>query len=163
MNSVVSRKVKSWVEQYINHVSVYNPPAVHIDELLEHPVALPDMLDLALEAFVCLIEEMESLDVPAQPAMRIALPSAREIKQLPAPRNRDEVEREMGHMVILEPPSLYLMDWEALLHYAVIERYEVPLAFNLLPEPIEGIYSYYSEMKTKYSFGDIVRSICLEY
>jgi hypothetical protein len=144
MNQVIERKIGHWRQRMSQHVSVSNPAAIHISELYGNDAWKADVIGTSVEAFLSLLKQMQDLDLPFQPALSFHMESTSNQLTTAAPKNRLELESQL---LDDEPPSLYLLDWEWPKHLLICEHYEVPILFDLISPPVDGIYTCYEEIR----------------
>lgn len=118
----------------------------HIDEIVSGLTGSSEWFRASLEAFRLVVEQLMALDTPAQPLLVIPLLSGSTQLQATVP---SELNMAMTMADDLEPPSLYLLAWEAWFYLDETEEYKVPLKFELIDPPIQGIYEYYREFRTR--------------
>jgi hypothetical protein len=107
MAESLEQQLARWINANLGLVSLRNPVSDHLDDVLGRKIEPAEMIDLALTAFVLLVEELGRRQMPAQPLLVIPLES--ESNQLEANVPQDmQVIRAFWRQE--EPPSLYLLD-----------------------------------------------------
>lgn len=152
--------IEEWIQQELGKVTIRNPSSKHIDELLVDMPVKEDRLDISFELFGHLIKRLQEMGFPKKPVLIIPLKSANSKIEQRTPRSQEEIEQQFS----IEPPSLYLVDWDQARVKNVLEQYRVPLPFEL--NDAEGIYVTYRESRDKFAIEndwEVSRNIYVEY
>jgi len=137
----MNEKLSHWFNNNLPQVNPQNPLSIHLDELLDQPVSLPDYLNLGLATFNYTLELLQPVQFPVKPLLVIPLTSeSNEMKRL-VPSDLNTLEHEFTP----EPPSLYLLAWNPVEYWGVCEEYRSPLPFCLATQT--GVYVYYREYR----------------
>ena len=166
MSSSLDQKVKRWVLDDLQSVSTCSSVSIHIDELLGRDMKKAETIVVSIRAFIALVEQMRTLQMPAKPILVIPLEATSTMIELNTPRSVEAMEDQLA----FEPPSLCLEDWGSSKHFAVCEEYKSPLAFDLMdigiPIDDHNVYVYYREHR--YAMGienewEFARAVYVEY
>lgn len=141
----VEQRVSEWVHKNLHGVDVAHPASDHLNIILGRDLEMDTMIDLSLVAFQILIEEIESYHNPVQPMLFIRLISERKRLQAKTPKNLSEIKDEWRS---IEPPELYLLDWDTRKFLSIYEEYRCPLQFDLFRLEDDSIYAFYSESRS---------------
>ena len=163
MNQAIEQKISRWRQKMTQHVSVSNPAAIHISELYGNDAWKADVIGTSVEAFLSLLKQMQDLDSPFQPALTFHMEPDSNQLTMAAPKNRLELESQL---LDYEPPSLYLLDWEWSKHLLICEHYQVPISFDLIIPPVNGIYACYQEIRCGEDLRnewEFVRNVSVRY
>jgi hypothetical protein len=136
--------VSEWVEISIPKVSPKRPLSIHIDQLVSKEFQNPEeLLTNAVQVFNLLVDIIADFDSPVRPSMGIPLVSEWSELVFDIPQTFAEIESQMDK----EPPSLYLVDWDAPKHALSIEEYKVPLNPDILGLNNSGFLVCYHEAR----------------
>jgi hypothetical protein len=159
----LERQVQQWAEVGLARLSIRDPVTIHLDQLLGKKLKEKEALAVSLQVFRILVEQVRRRGTPAQPGLVIPLVFHGTKLEADVPVDLHSLEIQIHHR---EPPSLYLLDWEALKYLEVCEEYKAPLRFHLIEPPSEGVYVYYREFRDAESIEhnwEFARCIYVEY
>lgn len=162
MDKDIYSRVQNWITENISLVSAKHPVSIHIDELLGRKFKGQESLRISLDAFEQVINILLKNGVPVQPSLTIILESESKKIELNIPKNRKEIVAQLAP----EPPSVYLVSWDASKYLSVIEEYKTPLPFDLLLNEVEGVITYYIEYRGSIGIEndwEFSRAIYLDY
>ncbi len=158
----LSTVIQSWIDTYVASVSPCEAATNHIDELLMRDVTMEESIELVMQMYTLLVQQLLQIDLPVQPMAVIPL---LEVPRLLAAEIPDTLERIRDQMHDLEPPSLYMLSWQPLKSYAPGEDLRLSLAVQF-----DGIdqktHCYYREFRYKEAMQndwEYARGIFLEY
>lgn len=161
MTEDVEKRLRSWMHGSLAEVSVYNPMAIHVDELVQEEISNENVMETAVDLFLRLVGLLHVSRMPARPILVIPLRSESETLLM----NPPETENELRQQITNESPSLFLTDWNASIHMKQIETYTRPLSIGLVPSERDGFLVTYHESRSVDDRDDRVfsRSIHVEY
>lgn len=145
MNNEFVTSIRAWVDANLFQVSIWDPVSTHVNQLMGAYEPEQGWFAEALCAFSVLVEYVHTIGDPAQPAIGITLREGERKVQQDIPRSVQDIE---GQWRNVEPPSLYMLDWNICKSHIAVERYHVPLAFSLMMPAIDGVYATYEEVRS---------------
>lgn len=163
MNDVRRSTIDQWLDTNLPSLSARQPITIHIDQLFHGAATRRDLLQAALDAFEYALTKIDILAAP--PKVGLVIPLIAYGQQLVAapPLDVNDVVGQLDR----EPPSLYVLDWNAYKIRHIVEEYRLPLAFTLSPSLMsDSIDTYYREFRDEMGIRrgwEYSRAIYLEY
>jgi hypothetical protein len=139
----IESMVKRWLDTNLALVEVKRPISNHIDEIIHAKELISDVVNVSVQAYLSLVELLRQLQTPVKPMLIIPLHSTSRTITQAVPTTLSEVRAQLD----LEPPSLYLVDWDIGKAGALCEEFNTPLPFELIDRSFENIYLSYIEIR----------------
>lgn len=137
--------IEAWFLNNVDHVrSPHAFVSNHIDEIIVHLQLNQNLVSESLEAFAALVSIIRQKGDIVQPMLAIPLEYKYNYILREVPSNLEEIVRRRRAE---EPPSLYLLPWDAWVQPVQHEEYRCPLPFDILHHQVIGINSYYREFR----------------
>ena len=139
----MNKKIQEWLAKEFDNLSVEHPMSIHLDDLLNEKVRKDTIIDVSVQAFITLIEQLKEKRTLTVPMLVIPL-------HIIGTQLAKEVPRDLAMLVNQlddEPPSLYLLHPGILMHLEFCEEYKCPLPFELASSTTYKFYAYYREFR----------------
>lgn len=136
---IIELAIERWLSESLDAVTAKKLISNHIDEILQRKEPMSEWIDVSTQAFRILVELLSQLHTPVKPMLIIPLEDMSKTIVQAIPKNKEEAQAQLT----IEPPSLYLIDWEtAAKTEAVHEEFNAPLPFKLTENLPDKVYVY---------------------
>ncbi len=139
----MNQKIQEWLEKELQHLSVRHPASIHLDALLDKNVGKDAIIDVSMETFLTLVEQVGETRLFVIPMLIIPLQVIGTQLTKEVPKDKAALIRELDD----EPPSLYLLHPDTLKMVEFCEEYKCPLPFELAISSVYNLYIYYREFR----------------